>query len=83
MHGADIISRQINAVRNIVGAQERQDVVEVARIAKAYHFAQFERVHPEHGSSEIITQPHAVESSVVKCLVVHQGMRAGQVACDI
>ena len=28
VHGADIISRQINAVRNIVGAQERQDVVD-------------------------------------------------------
>ena len=83
VHGADIISRQINAVRNIVGTQERQDVVEMARIAKAYHFAQFERVHPEHGSSQIITQPHAVESSVVERFIVHQRMRAGQVACDV
>ena len=51
--------------------------------AETYHFAKLERVHPEHGGAEVVTQPHAFKSSVIQRLILHQGMRARQVACDV
>ena len=58
-------------------------MVEMTGIAETYHFSQLERVHPEHGGAEVVTQPHAFKSSVIQRLILHQGMRAGQVACDV
>ena len=58
-------------------------MVEIAGIAETYHFSQLERVHPEHGGAEVVAQPHAFKSSVIQRLILHQRMRAGQVACDV
>ena len=58
-------------------------MVEMAGIAETYHFSQLERVHPEHGGAEVVAQPHAFKSSVVQRLILHQRMRARQVACDV
>jgi hypothetical protein len=58
-------------------------MVEMAGIAETYHFAQLERVHPEHGGAEVVAQPHAFKSPVVQRLILHQRVRARQVACDV
>ena len=58
-------------------------MVEMAGIAETYHFSQLERVHPEHGGAEVVAQSHAFKSSVVQRLILHQRMRARQVACDV
>ena len=58
-------------------------MVEMAGIAETYHFSQLERVHPEHGGAEVVAQPHAFKSSVVQRLILHQRMRARQVASDV
>ena len=58
-------------------------MVEMTGIAETYHFSQLERVHPEHGGAEVVTQPHAFKSSVIQRLILHQGVRAGQVSCDV
>ena len=58
-------------------------MVEMAGIAETYHFAQLERVHPAHGGAEVVAQPHAFKSPVVKRLILHQRVRARQVACDV
>jgi hypothetical protein len=70
-------------VRDILRTKERQNVVKMAGIAETYHFSQLERVHPEHGGAEVVTQPHALKSSVIQRLILHQGTRARQVACDV
>jgi hypothetical protein len=59
VHFAYVISRQINAVRNILGTRERSNVVEMAGIAETYYVTQFERVHPDHGSAEVVAQSRA------------------------
>ena len=56
-HLADIIRREINAVRDIVRAKKGENVIEVAWVTKAYHFAQSKRVHPEHGGSKVVATP--------------------------
>ncbi len=58
-------------------------MVQMAGIAETYHFSQLERVHPEHGGAEVVAQPHAFKSSVVQRLILHQRLRARQVACDV
>jgi hypothetical protein len=79
VHRADVIGRKVNAVRDILQTKERQNVVEMTGIAETYHFSQLERVHPEHGGAEVVTQPHASKSSVIQRLILHQGMRAREV----
>ncbi len=83
VHRADVIGREVNAVRDILRTEERQNVVEMAGIAETYHFLQLERVHPEHGGAEVVAKPHAFKSSVVQRLIFHQRMCARQVACDV
>jgi hypothetical protein len=83
VHRADVIGREANAVRDILRTKERQNVVKMAEIAETYHFSQLERVHPEHGGAEVVTQPHAFKSLVIQRLILDQGMHARQVACDV
>jgi hypothetical protein len=70
-------------LRRDILRKERQNVDKMAGIAETYHFSKLERVHPEHGGAEVVTQPHAFKSSVIQRLILHQGMRAKQVACDV
>jgi hypothetical protein len=55
VHRADVIGREVNAVRDILLTKERQNVVKMAGIAETYHFSKLERVHPEHGGAEVVT----------------------------
>ena len=58
-------------------------MVDMAGIAETYHFAQLERVHPEHGGAEVVAQPYAFKSPVIQRLILYQRVRARQVACDV
>jgi hypothetical protein len=49
----------------------------MAGIAETYHFAQLERVHPEHGGAEVVAQPHAFKSPVVQRLIPEGACEAG------
>jgi hypothetical protein len=48
----------------------------MAGIAETYHLAQLERVHPEHGSAEVVAQTHSFKNSVVQRLIFHERVRA-------
>jgi len=62
----------------------RARVIQSSRVAgETYHLAQLERVHPEHGSAEVVAQPHSFKSSVVQRLIFYERVRARQVTCDI
>jgi hypothetical protein len=47
------------------------------------NLAQLERVNPEHGSAEVVAQPHFFKNSVVQRLIFHERVRARQVTCDV
>jgi hypothetical protein len=74
VHLAHVVGREVNAVRNILGTQERQNMVEMAGIAETHHLAQLERVHPDHRCAEV----HSFKSPVVQGLILHQRVLARQ-----